>query len=267
MDNISNQIPKSTYDIRDYTITSGIEFPKTFSLDILPPIKNQWLQSTCTAHALASAVEYYHQKQHGFYVPFSTEFIYGVRENDCYIGEGMRIRDGLNTLVKYGDVYEEDCKGNHNCNQAMKNISQDFDRLKELAYPHRISGYFRINTNDELKTALMNHGVVVVNMNVYSGLRLVNDVYTPFKTSKKEGAHCVFIYGWNEKGWLVQNSWGKFYGWDGRFIIPFDFKFNEIWGITDNITDGNIIKPKNNKWLNIIYKVINKIVNMFNKTK
>jgi hypothetical protein len=257
-------IPKSPYDIRDYTITAGSTFPNTFSLDILPPIKNQWLQSTCVAHALSSAVEYHHQRQHGFYAQFSTEFIYGLRENGAYVGDGMFVRSGLDTLVKYGDVYEEDCKGNHNYKKAMENVSKNVGHLKELAYPHRISGYFKIKTNDELKTALMNHGVVVAGMKVYDGHKLVNDVYT-YNPSRDYGAHCIFIYGWNEKGWLVQNSWGKFYGWDGRFIIPFDFQFNEIWGITDNITDGNIIKPKKNKWLNVVYKIINKIVNIFKR--
>lgn len=264
MDSIFNPIEQSSYDIRDYTIKASSNFPETFSVDILPPIKNQWSQSTCVAHALSSAIEYHHQRQHGFYVPFSTEFIYGFRSNGDYVGDGMDVRDALNTILKYGDVYEEDCKGNHNYKKAMENVSKDIDHLKELAYPHRISGYFKINTVDELKTALMSHGVVVVSMRVYDGHRLVKDVYT-YDNTKDYGSHCVFIYGWNKKGWLVQNSWGKWYGWDGRFIIPFDFKFTQMWGITDNITDGNIIKPKKNKWLNVIYKIINKVVNLFQK--
>lgn len=257
-------VVKSSYDIRDYTIESESNFPTAFSVDILPPIKNQGSKPTCVAYALSSAVEYHHQRQHEFYVSFSTEFIYGVREKGYYIGDGLSIRDGLNTLLKYGDVYEEDCKGNHNYKQAMENVSKNFDHLKELAYPHRISGYFKIKTNDEIKTALMNHGVVIASMKVYDGHKLVDDVYT-YDSTRNHKAHCVFIYGWNEKGWLVQNSWGRLYGGDGRFIIPFDFQFYETWGITDNITDGNIVKPKNNKWLNVVYKVINQIVNIFKK--
>ena len=262
MESIFNHVEKSSYDIRDYTISAESDFPETFSVEILPPIKNQWSQSTCVAHALSSVVEYHHQRQHGFYVPFSTEFIYGLRENGEYVGDGMFTRSGLDTLVKYGDVYEEDCKGNNGYKKAMAHVSKDVDRLKELAYPHRISGYFKIKTNDEIKTALMNHGPVVVTMRVYDGHKLVKDVYT-YNSSKKYGSHCVFIYGWNEKGWLTQNSWGKLYGGDGRFIIPFEFKFTEMWGITDDIMSENIIKPKNNKLLNVIYKIINKIVNIF----
>lgn len=252
-------VVKSPYDVRDYTIKADTEFPETFTLDTVP-VKNQWTKPTCTAHALSSACEYHHQRQHGWYARFSTEFLYGLRENGYYIGDGMRIRDALNTLLKYGNVFESDCKGNHDYEKAMNHVSKDVDHLKELAYSHRISAYFKINNTDELKTALMNHGVVIVSMNVYDKHKLVNDIYT-YNINNDHGVHCVFIYGWNEKGWLVQNSWGYLHGGDGRFIIPFDFKFNEMWGITDNITDG-INKPKRSNTLDFIYKLINEIINV-----
>ena len=258
---MDNSVVKSPYDIRDYTITADSEFPASFALETVP-VKNQGTSPTCTAHALSSVVEYHHRRQHGNSARFSTEFIYGLRELGYYIGRGMRIRDGLNTLLKYGNVFEEECEGNHDYVDAMNHVSKDADRLKEIAYPHRISSYYRVKNADELKTALMQHGVVVVSMNTYDGHRLVNDIYT-YDETRDHGVHCVFIYGWNEKGWLVQNSWGYLYGGDGRFIIPFDFKFNEMWGITDNITDGNVNKPKRNKILDVIYSVINALVNLF----
>lgn len=262
MANVFNSAVKSAYDIRDYTITADSQFPETFCLETVP-VKNQWHIPSCTAHALSSVCEYHHKKQHGEYVRFSTEFIYGLRENGYYVGNGMVIRDGLNTLLKYGNVLEGDCVGNHNYVKAMNHVSRDADHLKELAYPHRISGYFKINNADELKTALMKHGVVVVSMNVYNMGLLLNDVYT-YNDKNDYGRHCVFIYGWNEKGWLVQNSWGYLYGWDGRFIIPFDFKFNEMWGITDNIEAGNINKPKRNKVLDVVYSLVNEFVGKIN---
>lgn len=253
-------IIKSPYDVRDYTIKADKEFPKTFCLNTVP-VKNQHSKPTCTAHALSSVVEYHHQRQHGEHREFSTEFIYGMREKDYYIGDGMVIRDGLNTLLKYGDVYHEDCRGNRNYKDAMETVKADFANLQELAFPHRISAYFRINSAEELKTALMKYGVVVVAMSMYKNDKLVKDIYTYPPDAKKRGAHCVFIYGWDERGWLVQNSWGKLYGWDGRFVIPYDFKFIEMWGVADDITDGVIVKPKRNAILDLIYSIINKLLN------
>jgi hypothetical protein len=256
------EIPKSSHDIRDYTITADIDFPTEFSLET-PPVKNQGLKPTCTAHALSSVAEYHHHKQHGEYEKFSTEFLYCLREDGDSMRDGRSIRQALRILQKYGVPFEADCPGNHDLEEGMKHIFADLEKYKELAYPHRISAYFKINTAEELKTALMKYGPVVISMDTHNLSWLAKDVYK-FVESTKSGRHCVFIYGWNEKGWLVQNSWGKLYGWDGRFILPFDFQLNEMWGIADDITE-EFIKPKRNAWLDIIYKIINAFVNVFKK--
>lgn len=107
----------------------------------------------------------------------------------------------------------------------------------------------------------MKYGVVVVAMSMYKGDSLKKDIYTYPTNAKMRGSHCVFIYGWDERGWLAQNSWGTLYGWDGRFVIPFGFKFVEMWGVADDITEG-IVKPKRNKILDFIYSLINKLFNI-----
>ena len=258
----SNEVIKSPYDIRDYTITAEADLPKSFSLETVP-VKNQGFISSCVAHALASVIEWHYQRQHQTYEEFSTDFIYGIREDGDYIGDGMVIRQALKNLQKYGDVPYSECPGNHKYKEAMENVTERMDDLVKLAHPHCISAYFKIRNADELKTALMKYGVVVVSMNVHDINWLMDDVYK-YVASTKSGRHCVFIYGWDEKGWLVQNSWGKLYGWDGRFIIPFDFELNEMWGIVDDIIEPQLNKPKRNNILDIIYKIINAIVNALN---
>jgi hypothetical protein len=255
-------IQNSPYDIRDYKITAETNLPKEFSLTP-PPVKNQGLKPTCVGFALSSAAAFHHHRQHGEYQEFSTEFIYAHREEGDTTGDGRNIRQALNCLLKYGTPFEADCPGNHDYEKAKEIIEANLEKYRKLAYPHRISAYFRINTEDELKTALMKYGVVIVSMNAYDISWLADDVYK-YQESSKYGRHCVFIYGWNEKGWLVQNSWGKLYGWDGRFIIPFDFQLNEMWGIADDITE-DFIKPKRNKWLDTFYKIINFFVNITKK--
>lgn len=252
-------IPKSSYDVRDFTITAAADLPEEFCLSTVP-VKNQGSKPTCTAHALSSACEVHHQRQHGYYEEFSTEFIYGFREKGEYVGDGMSIRQGLQVLLKFGNTFERDCSGNHDYKEAMEKVEKKLEKLKELAYPHRISAYFRINAVDEIKTALMKYGVVIVSMRVYEGDKLVDDVYT-VNANKSLGSHCVFIYGWNKKGWLVQNSWGESYGGDGRFIIPFDFSFKEKWGVVDEITEGEFNKPKRSKISDVFYFLWNCLIN------
>lgn len=260
---MSNEAIKSPYDIRDYTITADTDLPKEFALETVP-VKNQGSKPTCVAHALSSVIEWHYQRQHKTYEQFSTEFIYGMREGHSNIGDGLVIRLALQTIQKYGDVPYSDCQGNNDYKKAMENVAGRRDELIALAHPHRISAYFKIKNADELKTALMRYGVVVVGMDAHNVNWLSGDVYK-YLESTKSGYHCVFIYGWNEKGWLVQNSWGNLYGWDGRFIIPFDFDFFEMWGVVDDITEASLNKPKRNQWLDIIYKIINMVINITSK--
>lgn len=256
---------KSPFDARDYKLVASVteEFPETFELPKVT-VKNQKDVASCVAHAASSIVEYHHKRQHGEKKVFSTEFIYGFRGIGYYVGEGMYPRNALNTLRKYGDVPAADLKGNNACPKAMENVNARLEELKDKAYPHRISSYFRIYDANSLKKALMNHGYVLVSMHWHDGAKLVDGVYTP--TDKTSGAHAVVIYGWNEKGWLVHNSWGTEFGDKGRFIIPFDFKFIEMWGVTDEITD-DIIRPKVTDLREVFYKIYNAIVNFFQRMR
>lgn len=257
-DILTKGVINSAYDMRDYTIKAGADFPDEYKCPVEVPIKNQLTKPTCTAHALASLVEYHNKRQHGTYRKYSTEFIYGFRPDGYYIGDGMCIKDGLNTLLKYGDVYYTDLAGNSNYEKAAEKVREDLVPLIAKARPHRISAYYKLNTADEIKTALMRDGVVVASMNTYDGAKLVDNVYT-YDKNAKHGAHCVLIIGWTRDGWLVQNSWGYLYGDSGRFYLPFDFKLNEAWGVTDDITD--ITTPKRNKWLDVLYLALNAVIN------
>lgn len=250
----------SPYDIRDYSIVAATNFPKTFKIDILPEVKNQKSTSSCVAHALSSLIEHHHMRQHTAQNTFSTEFIYGNRKDTDHKGKGLVIRQALNSILKDGDVYYDDCPGNHEWEEAVENVAKNKDKLAESAYPHRISSYFKLTNEDEMKTALMQNGPVIVSMTWYQGYKIVDDVFT-YDPKAEGGRHCVLIYGWNEKGWLMQNSHGKTWAKDGRCIVPFDFKFNEMWGITDTITDLQIVKPKQNGFMSYVYKAINVIVN------
>ena len=250
----------SPYDARDYKLIASAteEFPDTFELPKVT-VKNQNSTSSCVAHAASSIVEYHHKRQHNEKKSFSTEFIYGLRDIGYYVGKGMCIRNALNTLRKYGDVPLADLKGNNEYQKAMENVSGNFEELTEKAYPHRISSYFRIYDEGAMMSALMHHGYVIAGMQWHQGATLVDDVYTP--TDKIIGGHAIVIYGWNEKGWLCQNSWGGNWGNKGRFIIPYNFEFTEMWGVTDNITD-DIIMPKRSKLRDICYKLFNAIINI-----
>lgn len=256
----------SAFDIRDYTIKAGTDLPEEYETS-KPTVKNQSVESSCVAYALSSVIEYHYTKLTKKKKLFSTEFIYGYREPDYYIGDGMMIRDALKTIQKFGDPFKTECGGNNHYKIAMNNVSENLDVLKDCAYPHRISTYVRLKTADEMKTSIMENGPIVVSMRWYKKYKLVENVYT-YNPVNDYTHHCVLIYGWNRDGWLVQNSWGAMFGDGGRCIVPYTFKFNEAWGIIDNIDDTKLeVVHHNTTLIKKLYKVINVVVNSFMNCK
>jgi C1A family cysteine protease len=204
-------------------------------------------------------MEQHHTRQTGTEATFSTEFIYGLRDVGYFMSDGMMIRNALSTIRKYGDPYEQDCPGNNNVEEANENVNANFNAYVEKAYPHRVTAYYRCRNADEIKTALMKHGPVAISMNTYRNASLVDDVYT-WDAAAGYGKHCVLIIGWDERGWLIQNSWGDTYGGDGRFILPFNYNINEAWGVIDEVQDDtDLAKP--NEFIKLISWLYNKLVN------
>ena len=257
----------SNFDIRDYKIKTVTNIPETYIIDPQPEIKNQGLKSTCVPHALSSIFEFHYSKQHTNKVRFSTEFLYGYRLDSYYQKEGMRLRDALNTALTVGDVPEDVCPGNNSLSKAKKNVTSNIDSLVQAASKHKISAYFRCRSNDEIKSAIITTGPVITIMSLYKGATLSQDIYKWDKSSSITGQHCILIIGWNKDGWIIQNSWGRLYGGDGRFILPYAFPLGEKWGTIDDYVEEIIVtKPRiNSKIAILINATINFLLKIFKK--
>ena len=255
----------SPFDIRDYKVAvTAEEFPESFKLPEVS-VKNQGSTGSCVAHACSTVVEFHNKRQENTDIVFSTEFIYGYRPAGYYVGEGMYVRNALKTLKDLGDCPLSDLKGNHKCPEAMEIVEAKLEDLKDKAYPHRISTYAKVSTADEIKQALMSFGYVVASMKWYRDYKLKNGVYT-YTSNDNYGYHCVVIYGWDERGWLVQNSWGSGWGQKGKFVVPFDFKWTESWAVTDEIKgEGDVVRPDDNWFVKNFSNIINAIANFFRK--
>lgn len=247
----------SPLDVRDYKIAAAADLPETFELP-MPPVKNQKSTNSCVAHACSTLVEYFNKLQESNTNSFSTEFIYGYRPAGYYVGEGMYLRNALNTLRKRGDCRLEKLPGNNEYAQAMANVEANIDELLEVAFPNRISTYFRLNSIEEIKTALYKYGPVVVSLPWGAHTTLNKDKELENSSGEVSGYHCVVLYGWNEKGWLMQNSWGVSWGKKGHCIVPFDFTIAEAWGVTDEIIgEDEVSRPSTNWFIKVFYKIIN----------
>lgn len=92
-------------------------------------------------------------------------------------------------------------------------------------------------------------------------MKVVDGVLTT-KYQEYQGGHCMLLYGWNEKGWKLQNSWGYLLGNKGKCIITYDMSIHEAWAVVDNIKDGvQLKKPLSSSTGKQVAKVINTIGN------
>ena len=228
---------ESKIDVRDYQVACAaapnVELPEVFELN-MRAVKNQHSVSSCVAHALAAAVEYFNFMQEKTDTTMSTEFIYGNRINHTYTDKGMIIRDALENLRKYGTCPNSSMPGNIEVPEAIRRFNQDALGVIPAAYPNRITNYCSLYKKNDMKLWLMTKGPIVFSVKWYEKYWLtVNNELHFDEKSEPSGCHCMVIYGWNKEGWLFQNSWGNTWGDGGRAVYPYDATIREAWGVED----------------------------------
>ena len=241
----------SPLDVRDYTIEmvamAEAPLPETYLCNSMK-VLNQGSVGSCVAHACATAMGYGEIRGGNAAHDFSRGYIYGNRKATDYQGEGMYLRQALKQLNHCGDCEYADFPYNENYPSIKIKIAKESNRLATLAKPFKIINYFRLYSENEIKRALLNQGAVILSMPIYSSFSA--ECPLPAKNDKYEGGHAMCLIGWDKTGWIIQNSWSKAWGKKGTLHVPYDYPFNEFWGITVN-TD--VPQPKKRKWFEKIF--------------
>lgn len=252
-------------DVRDYVARTKLsELPKEFELE-MPKVKSQGAVWSCVAHALSTIVEYFNQKETGKYEEMSTGYIYGNRRLTLYKGKGMYPRDAICTVVKYGDVPNAHFPVNVEVPDAVEKFEGEADKIEPFGYRFKFAEYFKLKDELSIKTSIMENGPAALSMYWFDDIEVRDGVmHTNGVKTSKTGGHCMVIYGWNEIGWKVQNSWGSHWGNDGTVIIPYNVSIKEIWGIKDATADSSLIlkKPFRTKFGEKIAKFLNNVISV-----
>lgn len=256
-------------DTRDYKIKAGKEgFPASFELTNLPPVKNQGNVSSCVAHATASILEYFNRVENNIQTELSTDFIYGMQGVKFNrLDSGMYLRDACKIVHQYGDCYDSTIPSNTEQPRCTKLLHEILtDEIYDEAKPMRIQSYALCKNDSAIKYALMNYGPVLASIKWYDKYTVDSNKIITFNTKTDWGGHAIMVYGWNEHGWLCQNSWGASWKGNGKFVLPYETKFREAWSFVDAEND-DIIKPPRGKFFDFCYKIINTIINFFRGRK
>jgi C1A family cysteine protease len=220
-------------DYRDKLYSAISKAPITLpaSVDLrqlCSPVENQGKIGSCTANALVGALEFLEKKDKRKYINLSRLFVYyneRVIEHSVKEDAGAIIRDGIKTLVKQG-VCSETKWPYKKSNLFSKPVAACYSE----ALDHQVASYHRILSLDEMRQCLAEGYPFVFGFTVYSGF--FSDEVTktgvlnmPKPDETYEGGHAVVAVGYNDtqKTFLVRNSWGKSWGMEGYFTMPYEY--------------------------------------------
>jgi C1A family cysteine protease len=195
-----------------------------------PPVYDQGQLGSCTANAIAGAIQFDRLKQ--MLAPDFTPsrlFIYyneRVIEHSAASDSGAQIRDGIKSVARQGDCPESEwpyvvAKFK---TKPTKTCYADARKYKVILY-QRVA-----QTLSQLKGCLASGYPFVFGFSVYESFEsatVAKTGHAPLPQSGEAviGGHAVDGVGYDDaKQWfIVRNSWGAGWGMQGYFTLPYAY--------------------------------------------
>jgi C1A family cysteine protease len=195
-----------------------------------PPVYDQGQLGSCTANAIAGAIQFEQMKQQlaQIFTP-SRLFIYyneRVIEHTVASDSGAQIRDGIKCIAKQGDCPETEWPYNITKfkTKPPKNCYADALQYKAVSY-QRLTPVL-----PQLKGCLASGFPFVFGFTVYESFESAQVAKTGHASLPKSGeasigGHAVMCVGYDDvKQWfIVRNSWGPKWGMKGYFTLPYPY--------------------------------------------
>jgi C1A family cysteine protease len=198
-----------------------------------PPVYRQGTLNSCTANAIAAAIEFDQiRKCRAERFRPSRLFIYyneRALEHSIPSDSGAQIRSGMKTVAKRGVCPEPlwPYRIRQFRNRPLRQCYSDAARQPGVTY-HRV-----MRSLPALKACLASGHPFVFGFTVYQSLHSPEVTRTgrgamPIRHDRIRAGHAVLAVGYDdsEKRFLLRNSWGKKWGMQGYFTLPYDYLMN-----------------------------------------
>lgn len=204
--------------------------PRTDLRPGCPPVYDQGQLGSCTANAIAAAIQFDQKRQGLPLVMPSRLFIYyneRVMEGDVSSDAGAQIRDGIKSVGSLGTCPESEWpydpkkfarKPSPACYRtAKKQEALSYQRLEHTNITH-------------LKACLASGYPFVFGFTVYTGfegsrIAKTGKLNLPTPKEKVVGGHAVLAVGYDDSlgRFIVRNSWARDWGVKGYFTMPYAY--------------------------------------------
>ncbi len=198
-----------------------------------PAPGDQGRQGSCVGWATAYALKTYHEKlEMGWSLNtadhlFSPAFVYNQinegQDQGSYIFHALdlAVNQGMATLgrMSYSDT---------------DYVTQPSAAAFAEAANYKAAEWYRINDTSQIKAALVNRNPVVAGITVYQQLMDLSGPNSVYNTAsgQNHGGHAVTIVGYDDNryggAFKVINSWGRKWGDDGYFWMPYSFAARNV---------------------------------------
>jgi C1A family cysteine protease len=221
-------------DQRDFLYAAPAPFQSNFppKVDLsndCPPVYDQGQLGSCTANAIAGAIEFDQKKAHlTEFIPARLFIYYNERAMEGTINSdsGAQIRDGIKSVATLGAPPEKDCPYN-----IAAFTQKPSDKAYSDAKQHLIVLYQRlIQELNTLKGCLASGFPFVFGFTCYEsfeGEAVAKTGILPMPQSgeKVVGGHAVLCVGYDDASryFLIRNSWGDAWGLKGYFKMPYSY--------------------------------------------
>ena len=203
------KLPKTLKKKTAFSAAKNFEAPKELILTgYCTPADDQGDKPWCAAYAAANYAENLLWRKRGYKKEIDPAPLYQYAKtiDGDPDGDGTYLECTLEALLKYGHFDSKICK--------VKTIG---------------GGVFgNLNSANDVKYAIHRYGVVM------AGFNITDEWYKPSSKgvivgkegAKPQGGHAILLVGFDENGFIIQNSWGGDYAHEG-FVYITNKAFNE----------------------------------------
>lgn len=205
-------------------------------------VYDQGKLGSCTANAIAAAIEFDQIKQGQTEATPSRLFIYyneRAIEHSVQSDAGAQLRDGIKSVAKQGvcpeTLWPYDDTGAESedapcpkCKFAQKPPAECYTAAKK----HQILKYQRVTQDlQSMKGCLASGYPFVLGFTCYSNLPFdshTGEIPMPSSADHVIGGHAVLAVGYEDSShrFIIRNSWGKTWGASGYGFLPYDYLVN-----------------------------------------
>ncbi|MFN8340842.1 MAG: C1 family peptidase [Cyclobacteriaceae bacterium] len=201
--------------------------------DKMPPVMDQGTLGSCTAHVMAAVYQFDLTRQKAREIVPSRLFIYYNQRatfQSTQSDSGAGFRNGLKSLCKQGVCPENmwpyephrfaDRPANSCFTEAQRHLAITYHRL-----PRKLTAFKACLAENRPFTC----GFVAYETFESESVASTGKLGMPKKGEALVGGHAAVIVGYEEKTkrFLARNSWGKDWGTQGYFTLPYEYLLNE----------------------------------------